>query len=913
MGTSAWAGDNDLLWDYSETAPASNPDNGLYYASKVNDAAGTKNGLKGIKMNSSGYCFFAKAAVEGTLKLNIGPRDGSKAFGVDVYACTDIDATAGTCTKGELIATTATSTEPASTVSVDISANVTGIYIARSANSPEGVVSKIQFTEKVARTFTDFKVNFMTDPYTVVTPESGLPTGVTVDAGSFHDSSHGYTGVKMTVPVDGTVKFTIGGCQYSAANGITVTDQDGNSLATVDNKTTKCYHQDGSSVTYIYVGSANTLTFTATGNTYIPYFTAEATEVQPAVITYKDQDGNVLGTKDCYEGDALGEIPYTEADLTIPDGSKFRGWVYSTKVKVNAKDVITGNTTISALVTPIESVSVGSIQTYDLTQKTFYPEDHETMSVTGGSYHDTTHGWTFGNGNAISVDVAGKAEVILTECKYSNEGDITVTDAAGSTIATVPAKVDEDGSTAIVKYDGEATTLTFTFAGTTYIHKVQVYNVQDFLEKDETTGYYIVPAGDAAAMVLAFNEANATPNTKIYLPAATYDLGETTGVTLSGSNTTVVGEGVAKTIIRNCPPVSKEGLGTADLLLNTGTGLYMQDLTLKNDLDYYSAGSAGRAAVLHDKGTKTIIKNVNFRSYQDTYYSNKLGAYFYFETDTLQGTVDYLCGDGRVYYNKCTLFNAKRSSGDTMTANSELYVFNNCDVVCEDENTPYNFGRAWSDDNNGAGPTCVYLNTTLKDNGSKLISDRWNTSGINCDYGVAGEYNTMNAAGENITPTENSITFKKKSTTLNTILDKSAEETYSITNVLGDWAQTAQEEATQVELTNENLYQYSSYLVSIDGQVSIVDAAGLKNVVNAATNAKSAAPHKATAASQLTVRAANTRGGFGPAFTPSTATAISAVATDNQNANAPIYNVAGQRVNAAAKGVLIQNGHKFVK
>ena len=41
------------------------------------------------------------------------------------------------------------------------------------------------------------------------------------------------------------------------------------------------------------------------------------------------------------------------------------------------------------------------------------------------------------------------------------------------------------------------------------------------------------------------------------------------------------------------------------------------------------------------------------------------------------------------------------------------------------------------------------------------------------------------------------------------------------------------------------------------------------------------------------------------------ATAISNVNAE-QNANAPIYNMAGQRVSNAVKGVFIQNGKKFV-
>jgi len=41
--------------------------------------------------------------------------------------------------------------------------------------------------------------------------------------------------------------------------------------------------------------------------------------------------------------------------------------------------------------------------------------------------------------------------------------------------------------------------------------------------------------------------------------------------------------------------------------------------------------------------------------------------------------------------------------------------------------------------------------------------------------------------------------------------------------------------------------------------------------------------------------------------------AISNIAADAQNANAPVYNLAGQRVGKDAKGILIQNGKKFVR
>ena len=47
--------------------------------------------------------------------------------------------------------------------------------------------------------------------------------------------------------------------------------------------------------------------------------------------------------------------------------------------------------------------------------------------------------------------------------------------------------------------------------------------------------------------------------------------------------------------------------------------------------------------------------------------------------------------------------------------------------------------------------------------------------------------------------------------------------------------------------------------------------------------------------------------------TPSDPSGINSVNVEKENANAPMYNLAGQRVNNNAKGIVIQNGKKFIK
>ena len=180
MSIAMFAGPNDLLWDYSAGAPSSNPDNGLTYSSTITDGPGKNNGLYGIKLNSSGYAAFTKAAVAGTLKLGFGPRSGTKAASLAIYTWSG-----DTPAKETLIATTAELTEYGY-VQVELTAEQNNIYIARSA-SVETALQVIQFTEFVPRTFVDFKIEFGK----TVDGEIVLADEISPDTCRFWDSTTG--------------------------------------------------------------------------------------------------------------------------------------------------------------------------------------------------------------------------------------------------------------------------------------------------------------------------------------------------------------------------------------------------------------------------------------------------------------------------------------------------------------------------------------------------------------------------------------------------------------------------------------------------------------------------------------------------------------------------------------------------
>ena len=878
MSVAVMAGPNDLLWDYTEKAPTGSPDNGLYYGSNVNDAAGTKNGLKGIKLNSSGYAYFTKAAVAGKLKLTFGPRDGQAATKLKVETWAGEAASATKPTTLTEITTTAELTE-SGTVQVELTAEQNNIFIERGAGV-ETVLQKIQFTEFVPRTFVDFELimaNMGTTEYDFTT----LPEGVTA-SGTFKGDQHGYRNFTITVPVDGTVRFTFGDCKYGN-QPFSVVNKAGETVATLTFPKGGCYDNTekdrGNVFTYIYLGGADTLTFGPIQ--YCNYFKAEAAEITPCVVTYKDQNGTVLGKFETYEGANLTTIPYTESDLpSIGEGNAFRGWFYGNGKKAKEGDVINGNTTITAVVTPVEHATVGAVQTYNFASNIFYPEDHETVTANGGSYYND-HGWYFAADGSIEVEVAGNAVVVVTLCRYSESGDVMV--KAGENVLAKTSVVKNetaDGTEFSAQYQGEAGKLTICWTAKQYIHKVVVYNVLDFLEKDAETGYYIVPSGDAASFLLALVQAN--DGDKIFLPNGIYDLGETVLTTIGKNNISLIGQSMEGTIIKNAPDAKTESIDkTATLKINKNvSGTYIQDLTLQNALDYYKNDN-GRAVALWDQGTKTICKNVRLLSYQDTYYSNLQGAVKFFDDCEIHGTVDYICGDGNVYFRNNLLYCEKRKKdgggSDAVTANNGLategYVFEGCTL--KSECPTVSLGRAWNNT-----PTTIFLNTLVDYSAGEFGFEsgdiqRWTKKLMNPNaWPVFGEYNTHLADGSVLTPASNKVTFldeKSNNATreIETVLTEEQAAAYTIQKSLGDWAATAEADAAQAVCDLENIEDAGIYLVeALNGNAELMTGSQLKEEVF-------------PEGSGITVRKANARGGFGKAAGDEGTEAVENVKTGN--------------------------------
>ena len=152
--------------------------------------------------------------------------------------------------------------------------------------------------------------------------------------GKYHSDEHGWGNFTSTVKVDGPVKVTMGSCAWGG--DVTVKNADGETVATFNTNTGKCYHQnkDENIASAVYKGDATTLTIS--GGAYTPYIAVEA--VNPADLA---EDVEVsFGFGDYAEAGILPTSEKVEVGktFTIPanftmyvDGKTLAGWTDGSK------------------------------------------------------------------------------------------------------------------------------------------------------------------------------------------------------------------------------------------------------------------------------------------------------------------------------------------------------------------------------------------------------------------------------------------------------------------------------------------------------------------------------------------------------------------------------------------------------
>ena len=647
-------------------------------------------------------------------------------------------------------------------------------------------------------------------------------------------------------------------------------------------------------------------------------------------LTYYDVTGEVFGTQTVEKDAKIGKFEKDVADVkATKEGYKARGWFKNNYVgeKYSTEDVITGDTPLYAVETEIEGPSDSRKYEFDLRSKTFYAEDHEAFNVVGkGKWHDGTHGWSFYNGDKIELLVGKKATISVSLCQYGSGTNILVKNAAGETLETLAAKSETDGALASFNYEGEEGTLTLEMvaSGEMYIHSVKIFNTSE-TNYDQKGQWIYVKQGDASSFLDAIDAANGMSGTDriyVYVPNGTYDLGQTTLTTIGRNNISIIGESMEGTIIKNRP--IKEGIAITATLLNTASNTYLQDLTLDCIAPYGTGDdtkSAERGVCLQDKGTKTVCKNVYLKGLQDTYYSNGAeGMTAYFENCKIEGTVDFICGNGSVLFNECNLYVADRTQSKTSPnvitapatyASEKGYAFYGCTIDGTDnQKDKYNLGRPWQ-----KSPAATYVNTTMKINAS---SAGW-TSMNKADAIRFHEFNTKNAEGSEV-KTHNVNACETSGTKDELYLTEEQAANYAPDKFFTSW--TPETVAKQVDApTDAKLENGTITWTAVSGAagyaifandelLAIVDADVTSYVIENAGASRRAGSD----APVYTIRAVNAMGGFGEAKIISDATGISEIKAEEKIDwdNQVVYDLNGRRVKQTSKGVFIINGNKVI-
>lgn len=323
---------------------------------------------------------------------------------------------------------------------------------------------------------------------------------------------------------------------------------------------------------------------------------------------------------------------------------------------------------------------------------------------------------------------------------------------------------------------------TFFFSGILYLLSLFTIETEAVIKK-KVFDFVVGVDGDfKAAMAAAAKSASSSNRFFLFFPSGQYNIGKLTGdanevTTFATSNVSFIGENADSTVIYN--KAINEGISiTSTLYFKNASNLYLQDLSILNKANFQNGANlnvTGRYVAVREQGDKLIYKNVKLLSTQDTYYTQ--GKRTYWENGEIHGSVDFICGQGDVFFNKCLLYLERDKSCITApaTKSSWGYVFMNCTIDGTGSN--HMLGRSWSNT-----PRCVYINTTMK----KLPTAAAWGDPMNVVPSLFAEYNSKTASGSKVDLSKRRTSYSKNgaSATIKPVLTEAQAAEYTIANVL---------------------------------------------------------------------------------------------------------------------------------
>ena len=263
--------------------------------------------------------------------------------------------------------------------------------------------------------FTDFEINFRTDPYDMI---SGAKPEGTVIIGTYHDNLHGYQNVEAVVPVEaGNYRLTVGACQYGTPGN--VMSETNAELASFNSNLGEgnCYHNNTAAniVSTIFTVDMDQ-TITINGGAYMPYMKLEKLQDNTYYINFENAEGAI--------GIVPGEIAITAGESwTIPanltlykEGYTFAGWSDGVNTYAPGDEFFpSAHGTLQAVYTA-NSVSIADASTINV--KWYFGESNGAPSVTWNG----AAGYLLAKGEVDGELIDLKLDIDATSGKFQNSG-----------------------------------------------------------------------------------------------------------------------------------------------------------------------------------------------------------------------------------------------------------------------------------------------------------------------------------------------------------------------------------------------------------------------------------------------------------------------------------------------------------
>lgn len=370
-----------------------------------------------------------------------------------------------------------------------------------------------------------------------------------------------------------------------------------------------------------------------------------------------------------------------------------------------------------------------------------------------------------------------------------------------------------------------------------------------------------------------------------------------------------------------------------------GDGFLMSGVTVDNENWTKDRKAGPQALCLNTDADRIVFDGVRARSYQDTYKTNGTFKRSFWNNSTIEGSVDFIYGNGDVWFENTTLDINRDKGGWIVAPNHDKetrwgYVFNNTTITTHYAADPSTYsislGRPWHE-----FPKTVFLHTVMEltpisgywsetmgglpalwavydirdKNGNQLPDDLADEDGnkVHQDASRKDYYYMDNGT---------KVTGESKNW-----LSPSDIASYTVENVMaGDGTADA---STGVWNPLPAVEKTQTPALTVNGNVATwtPDAFAICYVVtvNGRPQAFVTEPtFTGNAGDIVTVQSANEHGILSSMSAPVTlgpATSIVAVQATGNNgimADKHAYNVGGQRVSRSAKGLVIRDGGKYV-